>query len=206
MPGGRTAIPAAPSSGRAQDAEGCTARRTGAPEGRLRHRRGFLLGLTVALLALLSVLELRLFVTPATGSVQDPQAVIALGGYGDRASAAVELAHEQHITTVVFSTGAPDECPAHLQGLIVRCFVPQPVSTQGEARAIAELAHQYHWTRLLVVAGTTQISRADLRIGRCFGGQVAFAGVDPSGILQWGYRLVYDTAAMLKATVWQWGC
>jgi hypothetical protein len=173
---------------------------------RLRHRRGFLIGVVVCLLALIAVMEVRLFIAPPTGSAPHPQAVIVLGGYGDRPQRGIALAHAEHIPTVAFSTGAPNQCPTHYEGLAVKCFYPQPVSTQGEARAITALAHQNHWTRLLVVAGTTQVARAELRLGRCFNGQVAVNGVNPPSFARWTFELLYDNAAMVKAVVWQWGC
>src|SRR5205823_5133085 len=45
----------------------------------------------------------------------------------------------------------------------VLCFVPQPYSTRGEARAIARLAVQHGWRRVIVVTSTFHVTRTEPR-------------------------------------------
>jgi len=169
-----------------------------------RSRRVVLILLAVLVAAYLAITAI-FFVAPPAGSVRHPQAVVVLGGYGNRVAAGVRLAQERHVGTVVLSTTARD-CAPRIAGITLICFVPRPLTTQGEGRAIRRLARAHHWDRLLVVAGTTQITRAKLRIDRCYTGAVAFAGVDPSGVLGWVHYIAYDEAAMVKALVLQPGC
>lgn len=164
----------------------------------------------VVLLVAYAVVTVLFFVRPDLGSVRRPQAVVVLGGYGDRLARGVAVARADHVRLLEISGDGPvghgsSRCPIE-KGLVVRCFTPTPRSTQGEARAIAALARVHHWDRLLVVAGTTQVSRARLRIDRCYHGQVAFADIDPVGFSGWFHELAYDQAAMVKALLWQWGC
>lgn len=175
--------------------------------GHKRYRWRRILALVLLGLLTLDVgVTVAVFIKPDLGSVRHPQAVVVLGGYGARVDRGVQVAHADHVPTLVVSSSNPAGCPHHYEGLVFECFAPHPASTQGEGRAIARLARANHWNRLLVVAGTSQVARARLRIERCYGGQVAFAGVDPSGIKAWLYSIAYDQAAMLKAIVWQWGC
>jgi len=156
-----------------------------------------------ALLVGYVVVTVVFFLRPSLGSVSRPQAVVVLGGYGDRLAQGVAEARAHPGS--VLEVSVPGPCP-RVAGMAVHCFRPDPQSTQGEARAIAHLASAHHWDRLLVVAGTTQVSRADLRIGRCYHGEMAFADVDPQGIGSWLHFIAYDQAALAKAVAWQWGC
>ena len=174
--------------------------------GRRQWWRTIVLAAVAVLIVAYGVVTAVVFVHPVLGSVADPQAVFVLGGYGHRADRAVEVARDRHVRTVELSIGNTEaDCP-RAAGVTIRCYAPDPASTQGEARSVERITRQHHWTRILVVAGTTQVSRARLRIGRCYTGQVAFADVDPTGFVQWVRDTVYDEAAMVKALLWQWGC
>ena len=178
------------------------------PRRRRRTRRRILLGVAACVLALAAIVTERGFVRPPLGSVRHPQAVVVLDGYGAQARVrrGFALARSDHVRFLVVSIAPGPYCPRSPQGLQVVCFVPDPQSTQGEARAVARIAGAHHWARLLVVAGTTQIARARLRLDRCFEGRMAFSGVDPAGLLGWLHYVAYDEAAMLKAELWQRQC
>jgi len=175
------------------------------PTAHRRRTRAVMAGVLAAIVAAYVVVTAVFFVAPQTGAVRHPQAVVVLGGYGNRVGAGVRLAHQRHVGTVVLSTTA-HRCATHIGGMALICFLPRPLTTQGEGRAIRRLARAHRWDRLLVVAGTTQITRAMLRIDRCYHGQAAFAGVDPTGVLGWIHYIAYDQAAMVKAVVLQPGC
>ncbi len=86
------------------------------------------------------------------------------------------------------------------------CFRADPLTTQGEGRAIAHLAAIHHWHRVIVVMPTTQATRARLRIGRCYPGQVLEVGVTPPGFWAWVRGIGYEWPALLKALVLQPTC
>lgn len=177
------------------------------PPSRRRRRYIRILLAAVGVLFLGFVAEtLAFFVYPATGQVRQPQAVVMLDGYGNRLARAEMLARHDHVANLAVSDPPYGTCPAATAQLHVYCFHPTPVSTLGEARAVASLARQHHWTRLLVVAGTTQIERARLRLERCVTVQMAFSGVDPGGFFQWLGQIAYGEAAMVKALIWQTSC
>jgi hypothetical protein len=88
----------------------------------------------------------------------------------------------------------------------VLCFRANPLTTQGEGRAIARLATVHRWDRVIVVMPTTQATRARLRIGRCYPGQVLEVDVAPPGFWAWVRGIVYEWPSLLKALVLQPTC
>ena len=64
----------------------------------------------------------------------------------------------------------------------------------------------HHWDRVIVVMPTTQATRARLRIGRCYPGQVLEVGVQPPGFWAWVRGIAYEWPALMKALVLQPGC
>jgi uncharacterized SAM-binding protein YcdF (DUF218 family) len=62
----------------------------------------------------------------------------------------------------------------------VICFHPVPYSTRGEARAVARLAADHHWTSVLVVTSRYHIARAGILFDRCLNGVVYTAAAEQS--------------------------
>jgi hypothetical protein len=151
-------------------------------------------------------ITLAYFVESTLGVVPRPQVVVVLDGYGNRDARGIAIALADHVPTLAVSWPPYASCPPPRSDLLILCFVPNPVSTQGEARAVARLARLHHWNRLVVVAGTTQIVRARLYLERCYSGRIAFNGVDPTGFFDWMYEIGYSQIALARALVWQSGC
>jgi hypothetical protein len=104
------------------------------------------------------------------------------------------------------SVASHNPCPRQqVPGETLICFNPVPATTQGEAQFVGRLAEKYHWQSVAVVAITPQVSRARLRVERCFAGQVyvVAAPIQPSA---WPYEIAYEWAASVKALVKQRGC
>jgi hypothetical protein len=173
---------------------------------RRRARRRVVLAVAGVLLAAYVAVTIAFFVEPTLGVVAHPQVVVVLDGYGSRIPRGLAIARADHVRTVAVSWPPYGTCPAPQSGLRITCFVPNPVSTQGEARAVARLARAHHWTRLIVVVGTTQVVRARERLDRCYSGHYEFNGVDPAGFFSWIYEIAYNQAALMKALVWQRSC
>ncbi|MGH9028294.1 MAG: YdcF family protein [Acidimicrobiales bacterium] len=158
------------------------------------------------LLAAYAGVSVAFFVEPTLGAVAHPQAVVVLRGYGGRVTRAFAIARAQYTQTVAVSFPPCTSCPAPQPGLRIRCFVPRPPTTQGEARAVARLARIHQWNRLVVVAGTTQVVRARVYLEHYYAGRVAFSGVDPVGFSSWLYQIAYGQIGFLKALVCPGGC
>jgi hypothetical protein len=177
----------------------------------LRTKRSRVVAAVVLALVLAFVaLTLRLFVYPDLNAPERSDAIVVLGGHGAGPSdEGVALAREGYAPTLVFSTVPDFQCePAvyHLPTEHVVCFAPEPQTTQGEARSIVHLAGMHHWHKIIVVVPTTQATRARLRIGRCYSGQMLEVGVAPAGFWAWMREIVYEWGALGKALVLQPSC
>jgi uncharacterized SAM-binding protein YcdF (DUF218 family) len=177
----------------------------------LRSKRARIIAVVaVALVVVFCALTARLFVFPDLNTPARSDAIVVLGGFGlGPVDKAVALAEQGLAPTIVFSLEPTLHCVSHLPSapkVRVLCFRANPLSTRGEARAIARLAAQYHWHRIMVVMPTAQATRARLRIGRCYPGQVLEVGVPASGIWDWTRAIAYEWAALAKALVLQPSC
>jgi len=129
-------------------------------------------------------------------------------GPTDRLGRALELARAGYAPVLVVSRGGfGQRCPTRQDagGATVICFAPRPVTTQGEARMAGQLARQHGWKRLILVVERSQNTRARLRVGRCFDGDVLVATVDPA-LREWPHLIAYQWGAIVKALIWQREC
>lgn len=178
-----------------------------------RHRRGragrrrLIVMLFAVFLAGFTALTLRLFVFPAADVPVQADAIVMLAGPGDRTGKAIELARTGYAPVLVMSTPGTRGCSAHeAPKAEVICFSPHPVTTRGEARAVAELAARHGWTRILFVTGRAQDTRARIRISRCFHGDLRVTVVGPRRLREWPYAIAYEWGALAKALIWQRSC
>ena len=167
--------------------------------------------LVVVLVLAMVALTFPLFVYPDLNPPQKSDAIVVLGGNGAGPfDEGVALARAHDAPTVVLSLVPGYACHGSVlpeaPSVRLLCFRANPQSTQGEGRAIAHLAAVHHWDRVIVVMPTTQASRARLRIGRCYPGQVLEVGVQPPGFWAWVRGIAYEWPALMKALVLQPGC
>lgn len=183
------------------------------PAARVPSRRRMRWQRALIVLAVLFVtfwaLTARLFIWPAQGMPPRVDAIVMLEGPGDsRLNVAVRLAAQHRAPFLVISRGSVAShvpCPPQVPGVTMICFNPEPATTQGEAEFIGRLARKHHWQSIAVVAITPQVSRARLRVERCFAGQV-YVVTAPIGPSAWPYEIAYEWAASVKALVIQRGC
>ena len=154
-------------------------------------------------------LTARLFIWPAQGMPPRVNAIVMLDGPGGSAlNVAARLAAQHRAPSLVIIPrrgGLPRSVPPAGTRGDTDLLQPVPATTQGEAEFIGQLARKYHWQSVAIVAITPQVSRARLRVERCFAGQVygVTAPIRPSA---WPYEIAYEWAAMVKALVIQRGC
>ena len=136
-------------------------------------------------------------------------AIIELGGPGDRDSAALALARAQQASYLVQSTvpveAGTDRCLPPVRDVSVLCFHADPPTTRGEAWSIARLAQQYGWRSIILVTTPDQALRAHLRVSRCFSGDV-YVSTTPLPRSNWLYWIPYQWAASVKAYVFEPSC
>ena len=154
-------------------------------------------------------------VHPRTNALHRADAIVVLGSadIDGRQAMAFRLADQSYASTVAISVGSRRQLDFKLSchnppaNITVLCFVPDPPTTQGEARQIRTLAAQHHWTSIIVVTSSYHISRARMIITRCFGGDVMMAApAAHHSIATIGYQYVYQTAGYLKALIFDRGC
>lgn len=176
---------------------------------RKRWHRIALASVLVLIIAFCAV-SARLFVWPPTGMPARVDAIVVIGGPGDRVDYGLQLARENKAPYLVFSKGLgwlpPGICTQHVGSATVICFQPNPDTTQGESEGFARLAKQYDWRSVAVVTSQEQAWRAKLWFGRCYSGQVFSVGprlslgaVIPGGVL-------YEWGATVKAEVFDRSC
>lgn len=193
-----------PSAGRERSPAG-----PGQPPGRARgrgRRRTTVLGVLGVVSVMFLGATFRLFVHPRRDSPAPVDAIVMFAGSPGRLEHAVSLAVAGYAPTLAVSVPtADDPCPPAIPNVEVICFAPDPLTTQGESRWVAAAAARYGWKSVLVITSTSQTTRARLRLGRCYSGQVLMSPVAPSKIM-WPYMIAYEWAAMGKALIFQRDC
>ncbi|MEX5707183.1 YdcF family protein [Parafrankia sp. FMc6] len=179
------------------------------PAGRARdrgRRRITVLGILGVVSVMFLGATFRLFVHPRRDSPAPVDAIVMFAGSPGRLEHAVSLAVAGYAPTLAVSVPtADDPCPPAIPNVEVICFAPDPVTTQGESRWVAAAAARYDWKSVLVITSTSQTTRARLRLGRCYSGQVLMSPVAPSKSM-WPYMIAYEWAAMGKALIFQRDC
>ena len=130
----------------------------------------------------LATVSVFLFITYADDPAARADAVIVLAGNKQRLPVALELMRRHVAPTLVVSDGldplnprAKQVCTTP-QAFPVLCPKPDPFSTRGEARLIAELAAEHGWSSIVVVSSRFHLFRARLLIERCYQGRLALVG------------------------------
>lgn len=154
------------------------------------------------------------YVRPQADPLQPADAILVLGGPDFRRYPfGLGLGAVGWAPTVVLSNpyGANNAwltnlCATPRTDFQLRCFVPDPRSTRGEAQEFHRLAEQYGWRRVIVVTHTAHISRARYLLERCFSGELTMVA-SPSDVSlpRWAYEYAYQTAGFVKALA-QDGC
>jgi uncharacterized SAM-binding protein YcdF (DUF218 family) len=172
------------------------------------------LAVSVGVLLIAAVVGLPVYVRPQVDPLRHADAILILGGEGDgRYPFGVNLGLQGWAPNVVASNPRLPEdsslngfCATRHPGIDLRCFVPDPPTTNGEGRELRRLAAQYGWRTVIVVTSRPHISRARYILERCFDGDlVMVASPDHISALRWPFEYVYQTVGYLRAAL-QPGC
>jgi len=178
-------------------------------------------GLLVALLAVWVLFASIHIVSPSQGELQTrSDAVVSLAPQAHRLPLAEQLVEEEVADTLVISyfpddvrrggSGAADDpvpvsnyCESGGREGIV-CFTPEEAATIGEAYSISGIVAAQSWDSLTVVTDEYHAFRTRFIFDQCLGDEVdvnvVFSDRDLN-VAQWGYHLVYENAAFLKAAL-----
>jgi uncharacterized SAM-binding protein YcdF (DUF218 family) len=169
----------------------------------------------VAVLVLLAVLfcgvTARLFVWPPTTAMPARvDAIVVLGGPGNRLSLGVQLAQQGRAPYLLLSNGFAVNLPASLcqpdhGTFTVICWNPNPGNTKGEVEFVSRMARQHHWTSVALVTTPDQAWRAATLMRRCYSGKI-YSMTTPLSWSQWPYEIAYQWGSTIKAETIQRGC
>ncbi|MGI5242952.1 hypothetical protein [Dactylosporangium sp. CA-139066] len=181
------------------------------PPARRRRRRRAVTAVLALTLAAASATIARLFVWPDLPPLPArADAVVELGGPGERRPVALDLVRQGRAPLAAISVSV-DEVDTtwcykgRLDNVPVTCFHPDPYTTRGEARAIADMARERGWRSVILVTTPDQASRAILRLSRCYDGQI-FVATAPLPWRQWPAQIAYQSGATVKAYTAETSC
>ncbi len=181
-----------------------------ARRSRRSRRSRWFASVVVLLLVVFSATTARLFVWPSLAPLPDhADAIIELGGPGDRDAVTIALA-EQGLAPLVIRSISADErtyasCLPAIADVTIECVYAVPATTRGEARYIGDRAAAEHWESVIIVTTPDHAWRAHLRVERCFPGQV-YVATSPLPKWDWLRQVPYQWAATVKAELFERGC
>jgi uncharacterized SAM-binding protein YcdF (DUF218 family) len=87
----------------------------------------------------------------------------------------------------------------------VVCFVPDPYSTQGEARWLGREARRRGWAAVVVVTSTYHLRRARWVVERCYAGRLAAVAAEPP-LANWAIGIAWEWPKGLYYLTRKRGC
>ena len=153
----------------------------------------------LVLLVAFSTITARLFIWPSLPPLpKHADAIVELGGPGNRDAVSIALAKEHRAPLVIQSTLArdatSDTCLPPIPGITIECFHPVPPTTRGEARYIGDRGVAAHWGSVIIVTTPDHAWRARLRVERCFPRQI-YIKTSPLPRWDWLREIPYQWAA-----------
>jgi uncharacterized SAM-binding protein YcdF (DUF218 family) len=84
----------------------------------------------------------------------------------------------------------------------LRCVIPDPPTTKGEAQELHRLAADYGWHTVIAVTSRPHIARARFILERCFDGNLAMVESPAHlSVPGWAYQYIYQTAGYARAVL-----
>lgn len=136
-------------------------------------------------------------------------AIIELGGPGDRDEPSLALARAGRAPVLVQSTvpaeAGTNRCLPPVPDVTIMCFHADPNTTRGEARAIGELAKKHGWRSIILVTSPDHALRARWRVSRCFAGEI-HVSTSPLPGWYWFRQVPYQWGASVKGLLFERAC
>ncbi|SDB79876.1 hypothetical protein GA0111570_101147 [Raineyella antarctica] len=164
----------------------------------------------VLLLASLSWLGLciRFVAHPRVDPVEHVDAMYVIGPVETRWDQALARADEG-VTPVFLATTSidpsghayfPPNCGEQRQGYTIQCVIPDPYTTRGEARLLAEQVRAHGWKHVAVFTSTPHTARTRMLMERCVPATVSIWNYpEHRGPFSWLREFVYQSGAWVKA-------
>ncbi|WP_186764359.1 YdcF family protein [Arthrobacter yangruifuii] len=163
------------------------------------------------LLAVWLLVASILFVYPSASAAEPARAdavVVLAGASSERLPVGRDLVRQGYAPVLALSAtytpGNKDTdsvCARNLNPRIV-CFSPDPMTTRGEARAVARLARDRGWTDIIVVTSRYHVTRAELNLEQCSSVHITMVESAPQlGPGQWLGRFVEETGGVAAGLI-----
>jgi hypothetical protein len=151
------------------------------------------------------IAALPVYVRPQIDPLRHADAIFVLGGRDyDRYPFGIGLGEHGWAPNVVLSidrwhTGF---CATPHPHLNLRCFIPDPPTTRGEAHELHSLAANYGWRTIIVVTSRPHISRARFILEQCFDGNLTMVE-SPAHLSAVGRvsQYIYQTAGYARVVL-----
>lgn len=176
----------------------------------MRRRRGLVVAGVVLLLGFLAWLGLciRYIAHPAIDPVGPVDAMYVIGPVETRWDQALARGDEG-VAPVFLATVSvdpqgnryfPPNCGERRDGYTVDCVLPDPYTTRGEARLLAEQVRVNGWDHVAVFTSTPHVARTRMLMERCVPARVSVWDYPAQrGPVGWFSEFVYQSAAWMKA-------
>ena len=164
-----------------------------------RRRRGWILGIVLALVALYAAAYISVYTAPSDAyDVHDVDAVFILGPpTGDRIAVGERIAREAGGVPVYLSVWHGVVCKPQFV-----CVHADPWTTSGEAAALSEAVASDGVKHPIVVTGDEHVMRARYIFGRCVPIPAPVVGIaEPMDLGTRLWQPIYQWGAMVKAVL-----
>ena len=181
----------------------------------VRLQRGVPRSVDVAVTTVVSALLIWLFAAvllfyyPQVHEPAKADAVVVLAGAAsERLPVGRDLSYQGYAGDLVLSTTdtpgnrITDMYCDYISSPAVTCFFPEPLTTRGEARAVARLAADNGWDNLIVVTSRYHLLRAETNISQCSTATLTMVPSDPElSPGQWLGRFVEETGGLAASVL-----
>lgn len=139
--------------------------------------------MALAAVAATAAWAFTIYLLPTDDQPRAPDAVVVLGGGGpERTELGLELAARYDARLVLASTAAVyGEQRGRTCSVDAICFDPDPPTTRGEARGVAELAREHGWGHVTVATSAFHTTRSRMLFRQCLSEQVTVVGAHADG-------------------------
>ncbi|WP_341394790.1 YdcF family protein [Arthrobacter sp. G119Y2] len=181
----------------------------------VRLQRGVPRSVDIAVATVVSALLIWLFAAvllfyyPQVHEPAGADAVVVLAGAAsERLPVGRDLSYQGYAGDLVLSTTdtpgnrITDMYCDYISSPAVTCFLPEPLTTRGEARAVARLAADNGWDNLIVVTSRYHLLRAETNISQCSTATLTMVPSDPDlSPGQWLGRFVEETGGLAASVL-----
>lgn len=151
----------------------------------------------------------NLFYYPQLSEPAKADAIVVLAGAAsERLPVGRNLADDGYAPELVLSTTdtpgnrITDLYCDYYSSPTLTCFLPEPLTTRGEARAVARLAADNGWDSLIVVTSRYHLLRAETNISQCSTAELTMVPSEPElSPRQWLDRFVEETGGLAAAAL-----